>query len=134
MNLIDWTEKELCGVKVIDEQHIRIVEIANELHQNLGSDRKWKMESLVKDLIETSKDHFETEEKLMTKYKFLHFYSHKLEHDSFMNKLYSFKQSFDNGSKDVNLKFLQTVKNWMINHLELNDRKCCVYLIEKGVS
>lgn len=133
MNLIEWTEKENCNVRIIDEQHKKIVTVANELYNLLGSDKKWKIESLVKDLVETAKEHFETEEKLMTENKFLGFYSHKLEHESFLNKLYSFKQAFDGGNQDVTLKFLMTLKNWMINHLELNDKKCCEYFNSIGI-
>ena len=133
MNLINWTETEICGVKEIDDQHVKIVEIANELYNNLGTSKRWKLESLMNELVVITKQHFITEEKLMTDHKFINYYSHKLEHDSFLNKVLSFKDKFDRKEVDVNLKFLQTLKTWMENHLELNDKKCCVFLNENGV-
>ncbi|NLT50189.1 MAG: hemerythrin family protein [Ignavibacteria bacterium] len=133
MNLIEWSDKENINIAEVDEQHEKFVSVANKLYKNLGSEKRWKTEMLLKELTELTKLHFLTEEKLMKENNYEGFFSHKLEHDRFLNKLVSFTNNFEQGEEEVTMKFLQSVKNWLINHLELNDRKIGVYLNGKGI-
>ena len=133
MNLIEWTDKEHINIAEVDEQHEKFVSVANELYKNLGSEKRWKTEMLLKKLTELTKLHFITEEKIMKESNYEGFFSHKLEHDRFLNKLVSFANNFEQGEEEVTMKFLQSVKNWLINHLELNDRKIGVYLNRNGI-
>ena len=64
---IDWSDEYLLGVPEIDQQHKKLVAIANELYDVvLGSeaDFKAKMPVVLKTLTDYTKYHFSTEEAL----------------------------------------------------------------------
>lgn len=134
MKFIEFTESEKVNIQQIDEQHERFTEILNEMYNNLGKERKPTQNYLLSELERIVKLHFETEEGLMKEYKFTNFFSHKMEHDRFLNKLTQFKEDAQNGEKEVNMEFLNSMKNWFFNHFKINDKKCGDFLVEKGVT
>ena len=134
MKFIEFTEDEKVNIQKIDEQHERFTEILNEMYNNLGKDRKTAQNYLLSELERIVKLHFETEEGLMKEYNFPHFFSHKMEHDRFLNKLTQFKEENQSGEKEVSLEFLRSMRNWFFNHFKINDKKCGEFLVEKGVN
>ena len=134
MSFIDWSEEEDIKIKIIDEQHKSIALLINELHETLGSKRNFLEKNLVERLVKKLREHFDTEENLMKEYKFPYFISHKMEHDRFLNKIQNFYSGLEAGNEKVNLELLNSIKRWLFNHLEINDRKCGKFFVEQGLS
>ena len=64
----------------------------------------------------------------MKKTNYLGFYSHKMEHERFLNKFFiNFNSEKLNTRELINEYFLLMFK-WFINHLEINDRKLASHL------
>lgn len=133
MSLIVWTESEILNVDKIDCQHKSIAGILNSMYDNLGKDDKKKEVELSEQLVKEIRIHFDTEEELMKRYSYVNFFSHKLEHDRYYNKVLRFAEGIKSGTESITLDFLQSAKRWLFNHLELNDKKCGKYLASKGV-
>jgi hemerythrin len=128
MNLIEWSDRFNVNFKPIDEQHQQMARTVNDLYSLLGSKKYEATKYLVKKLVDDVKLHFETEEKLMKIGNFQSYYSHKLEHDRFEKEIKGFYRKFSNGETDINLQFLNLLKRWMLNHIEINDRKLGTHL------
>jgi hemerythrin len=133
MSFIDWSEEENVKIEIIDEQHKNIVSLINELYEILGSSRNFLEKNLLERLLKNLRVHFDTEEKLMKESKFPNFISHKMEHDRFFNKIQNFYAQYENGDEKLNLELLNSIKRWLFNHLEINDRKCGKFFIEIGM-
>jgi len=128
MNLIEWSEGSKVNIKIIDMQHQQMVNTVNELYSFLGAQKIEATKYLVKKLVNDTKVHFDTEDKLMKESKFVSYISHKLEHDRFEKDINSFYNGFIKGEIEVNLEFLKTIKRWFFNHIEINDRKLAVHI------
>lgn len=127
---IKWTSENNVGFKLIDDQHYEMITLVNKLHQLLNSDDKKLKYDLLENLVIKLRTHFDDEENLMKKNKFTNFITHKLEHDRMMNKMITFKNEMKNGTKDINLELLKSLKIWFVNHNELNDIKLAKFLSE----
>lgn len=128
MDLIEWSEDNKVNIKPIDDQHQQMVKTVNELYSLLGSQKKEATKYLIRKLVDDTKIHFDIEEKLMKDGKFKNYISHKLEHDRFGNDINNFYSKFSNGEAEVNLEFLNVIKRWFFNHIEINDRKLGDYI------
>jgi len=133
MNFIEWSDDVLVNVQKVDEQHKEMARILNALFQTLGSGRDIQAKALMNELELEVKTHFETEEELMKNYKYLNFFSHKLEHDRFLNKVIKLNEAIQTDNEIVNLEMLKSFKNWFFNHIDINDKKMGDYLALKGV-
>ncbi len=134
MEFLTFSDEELVSVKDIDDQHKKIAMIISDLHQSIAVDNRELQRHLLKNLVDATKSHFDTEENYMKQFSFIHYYSHKLEHDKFLNKVKKFKDDWEEGNEQVNLVFLNSCKKWFFNHIEMNDRKTGKFLKEQGIS
>ncbi len=133
MDFIELEESEILGIDDIDEQHKKFAKLASELYELLGQDKPETVKYLLNQIVSEIKTHFSTEEKYMKDNKYLNYFSHKQEHDRFYSKLLNLKDEIEAGKTKVNLEILKSFKNWLKNHIELNDKKLAVYLLENEI-
>lgn len=133
MKFIELTDNEILNIKQIDSQHKQIAETLNKLHDELGAKFEGESQRLLADLKNILREHFDTEENLMKEYKYVNFFSHKLEHDRFYNKVNDYLIDIKNEKNKLDLEFLKSARRWFFNHFELNDKKCGDFLITKGI-
>ena len=69
------------------------------------------------------KIHFDSEETLMKKNKFINFISHKLEHDRALSKYQDYYNMLKSSKEEFNPDVLSSMKHWLENHLEKKDKK-----------
>ncbi|OIP99455.1 hypothetical protein AUK40_00665 [Candidatus Wirthbacteria bacterium CG2_30_54_11] len=93
MSAIAWKDEYNTGIKVIDEQHLRIVDYINELYnvRENGGNAK----SVLKALIDYTLTHFTFEESLHERANYRDIEEHKRHHVVFINKIARFKDRFD---------------------------------------
>ena len=133
MRFIELTEKDKINVAEIDKQHESVASIISEIHDRLNSEED-EVQKLLKKLIEELEIHFETEEKLMKENRFPGYISHKLEHDRFYNQTLQSVKRYKENKSSLNAETLERIKRWFFNHLEINDRKCGIFLTSIGIS
>jgi hemerythrin-like metal-binding protein len=132
MKFIEFNDEASCIFREIDNQHIRMINIANDLYDAiLISDR----ENILKQFDELILDleaHFEYEENLMKETKFQGYISHKLEHDRVLKHYRDDAVAYRNGKINFGTENMKSFKTWFYNHLDFNDRKLGKFLAEKG--
>lgn len=129
--MIKWDNKFSVGYKVFDEQHMRLIEILNDveslikdktIHNDLLYD---KMNVLFDELLDYTVYHFETEEKVFEKKDYENTEEHKEKHRIFIEnvkeKVASFKLGAD--ERKVALEIYNTLLDWLMNHILGADKK-----------
>ena len=127
-----WTDTMRIGIERIDEQHRQLLDTINDLHEAVGAGKGREVrDALFQELGEYVGTHFGTEEELMRRHGYPDLDSHKRAHDGFTAKVRAFRQKAAEG--DVSDEVLSFLKDWLVNHDILIDRKLGAYLIERGV-
>ncbi len=134
MNFIEITKNELIGINSIDEQHQSMAILVNKLYDKIMSADKKMIKNYLYKLLEVVEVHFENEENLMRSTKFTGYFSHKLEHDRFYKQMLTSIDRFGKGLEMIGIEQLKGIRQWFFNHIELSDKKCGKYFIEKGIS
>ncbi|MCX7678933.1 MAG: bacteriohemerythrin [Spirochaetes bacterium] len=137
MPFIIWNKEYSVGIKSMDEQHYKLVDLANNLYEAIKSGRK--NEALIetfKGLVEYVQVHFNAEEKLMedNDYPFNQLLKHKQEHRDLIKKIKELFEKAKAGSATVNLEMLNFLRDWIMIHIAESDKKYGPFLNSKGVS
>lgn len=129
MAYISWKETYNIGIKVIDEQHTKLVEIINELYeaQKIGTSQVI-INDVIKELECYTKYHFDSEEEIQTTNRYPQFDQHKIEHEEFIGKLQEFKRDANRNNLLLSLKTIDYLKDWTINHILGSDKDFSDYL------
>jgi hemerythrin-like metal-binding protein len=130
-----WTEDLKTNIGIIDEQHKVYFKMINEL---LASSLKGEARSVIgksiKILSEYVITHFSTEERMMTKYHYPKYDSHRTVHRHFRQEVERmallFRDNLD-PTKNVILKYDYLLVTWFTNHIKEVDKKMSKFLLEK---
>ena len=128
VKFINWDKSLEINNAVIDQQHFHMAELLNEIKSILNSNTPEKADTYAARLLDHIKIHFDTEEDIMTKLKYPGYYSHKLEHNRMLAESSLKLQKIIDGKDSFDKNYLIRLKQWFINHIELNDKKLGVFL------
>jgi len=127
---MEWAPELSVGVKEIDDQHKKLVEIINKANEI--SLEKEKGSKVLNELIEFVRVHFGTEEKYFKQTNYLGSEEHILEHARLIEKVLEFKTKHEEGKCPCD-EFLKFLKKWVENHLKIMDRKYVETFKEYGL-
>lgn len=120
---IAWDNKYSTGIPLIDTQHQKLIDIINRLFLNMkeGGDRMLLGE-IIDELVDYTVNHFKTEEDMMQKTNYPGFEEHKRIHQLFVDKVGDTMSKLKNGERVVPADMYKFLKNWLIDHIEKQDR------------
>lgn len=129
MSNITWKESFSIGIRVIDDQHRRLIEIINELYdaQRIGTSQ-FIMNGVINRLEEYTIYHFKLEEEMQSLNLYPYFNEHIEEHQEFIGKLAEFKRDAIRNNLLLSIKTIDYLKDWTINHILGSDRDFGEYL------
>ena len=134
MALLTWKEEYSVGVPSIDQQHSQLVSILNELHQAMMSGTAREVTgSLLKKLIEYTKTHFASEERLLSSTRFPDFDQHRKAHVDLVSQVSDFAARYEAGEMAVNLHLLNFLRDWLTSHILGADRQYSAWLVSHGI-
>ncbi len=126
--MFEMKEEYYLGVDAIDKEHKRLFEIAEEAYKLLNDEFvPDKFDYIVK-ILEELKDytifHFTDEEKYMESIQYKKLFSHKIEHQEFIEKLnqLDWKEIEENQDKAL-LELLNFLNDWLVNHILYTDKQ-----------
>jgi hemerythrin len=134
MTLIAWNQSLSVEIKLIDEQHQKLIGYINKLYEymKLGKGKEVLGETLI-NLIDYTRFHFKTEEDLFEKYGYIEKDHHKGEHDAFVEKVAKFFEDYKDGKLLVTIEVFQFLSDWISNHIMKSDKKYTPFLKDKVV-
>jgi hemerythrin len=133
--LIIWTDRMGVGVKLLDNDHKKLVLLINELHDGLVAERaKPELDRVFDKLVRFTRVHFAHEEQLLAETGYPGAETHKLEHDSLIEQITELQARFRaQAPMSIYLEGVELLKGWLFNHLYGSDQEYAPYLEEKGV-
>lgn len=133
MALMTWNEKLSVNIKEIDEQK-KWVNMLNNLHEAMKAGRgAAKLEETLSGLIEYTKVHFATEEKLLHGKRYPFYEGHKKIHNDMIKDVESLRLRYESGETVLSVDTLHFLKNWLTEHIMTTDKNYGPYLNMKGV-
>jgi hemerythrin len=125
--MFEMKEEYYLGVKEIDAEHKRLFEIAEEAYTLLNDeflvDKFDYIVKILNDLKEYTVFHFENEEKYMESIQYKKIFSHRIEHQEFIEKInhLDWDEMEKNQDKAI-LEILNYLNDWLINHILYTDK------------
>lgn len=131
-NWMDEHEADSIGVAEIDQQHERLVAMANRLHQAIERADSYAIQAaLLDELISYAQFHFATEEALMDRYDYPRTEAHKRPHEQLITQILFFRHALSNSDSQM---ILSALRPWLIRHIKSYDRALGIFLQGQGVS
>jgi len=134
-----WKKEFELGIKSIDDQHKKLLEIGNRINDLLvnheeGDDNYDQIYDVVQELKDYTVYHFNTEEALFLKYKYPEYNQHKKEHDNFIEYIGSVNLlEIDDNQQQFLKTLLGKIVQWVFNHIITTDFMYKDYLIKLGM-
>jgi methyl-accepting chemotaxis protein len=125
----EWHDRLSVGVNGMDDQHKRFLVLINDLHNSMkqgkGSDT---LKSILDELARYTEYHFSAEEAVMEKHRYPDIGLQKAAHRKFVDKVHEFQHRFAKGDQTVILEAMDTIRDWLINHIQKMDKKYGPYV------
>ena len=134
MALMTWNDSYSVGVNTLDKQHLVLVDTLNELH---GAMMKGQGKTVVADelrkLVEYTRDHFSTEERMMTATGFPGLAEHRARHQELTKQVAEFVGRYERGEVTMNVQLLNFLRDWLMTHILKEDHQYGPWLTQHGV-
>jgi len=135
MSLFQWNDNFSVGNGEIDGQHKKLFQLADRFHSAMASGQgKQILQQTLNDLIDYTKHHFASEEKVMLKSSYPEYARHKAEHDALTHKVLQFRDEVAADRVVVTIDVLHFLKDWLVNHIGQMDKKIGEYLRQQRPS
>lgn len=124
MALLTWSDAYSVKINEIDNQHKKLIELINELHDNMKQGKgKEAVGRILKELANYTQYHFQTEENLFKKYLYPESKIHEQQHKDLLEKVTNLIKDFENGNGILPMDLLEFLKDWLVNHIGKSDKK-----------
>jgi hemerythrin len=131
-NVIEWDNRYALGIPLIDDQHKKLIDMANKLYVGcLSGDetaRAYFMNA-IREAVDYVRYHFSTEENMLARIKYPGLAAHKKEHEAFVKEIIRQVGDFRSGKKFVPNIFVRYLRDWVLTHIALSDKLYADYLV-----
>ena len=125
-----WTKNLEVGVELIDSQHKKWFEKADQLFQagKSGKSKEYIIQ-MFDFLDEYTKTHFKDEEEYMTSINYPELSLQKQMHEGFIKKLADLRKDYESAGPNINviISANQFILDWLTSHISKADKKIGQY-------
>jgi len=134
MPFLDWDNSFNIGVEDLDKQHMKLLELMNELHDAMMCGKEnTVLDSILAELTDYTKYHFTFEEGLMDKSDYPQSEEHKAKHEKLKAKLFEIQAEYHARRVGLNTRVMDFLQNWLVRHiLGDNDMELGAYLSSRS--
>jgi hemerythrin len=128
---VQWHSSYSVGIRLIDSQHQELIRMTNALFKScLQGDKAARefFKKVIRSAVDYINFHFSTEEKIFVLVNYPLAAAHKKEHESFVAEVVKQSKDFEEGRKFVPNAFARFLKNWVLSHIAISDRKYAEYI------
>jgi hemerythrin-like metal-binding protein len=134
MAFISWDDSYSVHVREIDDQHRKLIDMINSLHEAMKEGRgRNVIGTILDEMSDYAAVHFDTEEKLFEKYRYPGKSDHKQEHDAFVGQVIDFRKKYSRDELFLSLEVTDYLRNWLLRHIQGSDMKYSSFLNSCGV-
>ena len=124
IDYIKWSNTYSLGIKLIDDQHKRLLESVNDF-LNFAAENQMeehaRFKEVIAEVVEYIKVHFASEEGIMLATRFPGYEEHKKTHESFILTVIQSVRDYEAGNRLVLINFARFMKNWVFSHIAVMD-------------
>jgi hemerythrin len=120
MSFMVWTDELNTGIDIIDNQHRRIVDMINALHDTAKGKERDAIGNVIEELVDYTLSHFAFEESLMEEAGYQYVKPHKKVHELFIKRVSEYKMRFTAG-EDIADELNNLLSRWLFNHIKHDD-------------
>lgn len=134
MALLTWKDEYSVGSQTIDKQHKVLVDCLNDLHAAMMKGQASAVVgSLLRKLIDYTKEHFSTEERMMEAAKYPSLAEHRAHHVELTKQVVDYAGRFERGEITLNIQLMNFLRDWLTNHILKEDMQYSACLKTNGV-
>ncbi|WP_432737150.1 bacteriohemerythrin [Maridesulfovibrio sp. FT414] len=131
--IVEWSEDLSVRVRTIDEHHMVLLDLINELYGAMRQRKTGRVIGEVTErLLDYTKYHFGYEEKIFDKHHYPETEPHKKLHRIFIQKIADFKKDVDSGKVTASTEIIRFLKDWLIKHIMVVDAKYTDFMHKHG--
>ncbi len=131
---IEWDDSFSTGVSLFDQQHQRLFDMVNELHDAMQQKRsKDAIGSILNGLAEYTVNHFGDEERLFAQTSYPDEARHKALHKNLVDQVVELIGKFKRGEALMTQEVIIFLKDWLVNHIKGVDRNYGPHLNRNGI-
>jgi hemerythrin-like metal-binding protein len=135
VNFFKWDKTYNTGITKIDIQHKVIIKVLNELYNVVMiNNKEEKLDDIINELVQYTKYHFNEEEILMKRINFPIEEDHIKKHNDFIEKIKEIIERRKKGDNFIAIDIINFLKDWLIDHILVEDKKYAEYIIIKNIN
>lgn len=135
MALVDWNSSLSVGVSKFDDEHKKLVDMVNNLHDAMKAGKGKEVVGTILDgLVTYTRTHFASEEKLMLQHKYPGYENHKKEHNALVMQVTDVVSQFKSGSAPLASSVLQFLVAWLTKHIKGDDKQYGAFFNNLGIN
>ena len=130
--VVQWQNSYSVGIRLVDEQHMELIKMTNRLFANCmaGQERsRTTFLDAIHEAVDYTGYHFGTEEKIMERVNYPDYVRHKSEHIHFVREVFAKVEDFKAGRILAPITFVYFLRDWVLHHIAVNDKKLGAYLL-----
>jgi hemerythrin len=133
--IVRWHNSYSIGIPLIDAQHQELINLTNKLYEGCMSGREASRVVFLKTIrgaVDYIGYHFSTEEKIMERvsYPYAEYIAHKQQHKDFVREVLREVDDFSSGKKFTPNAFVYFLKDWVLTHIAVTDKKLGEFLVD----
>ena len=129
MSLMTWTPAMSVGVRVLDEDHKKLIAMINELHTSmLEGHSNDVVGGILRRLANYTVEHFQREEKMFADTHYPGATGHKHEHEKLKAQVLAEIQKFQAGKQGLGMETLSFLRDWLKHHIQESDKAYSAHL------
>jgi hemerythrin len=133
MAVFPWKDEFSVGVKEIDDQHRRLIDLINGFYDALSQGQaRSGLGELLRGMLEYTRYHFSTEEELMRGQDYPALEAHSREHGLFVIRVSDMAERFERGELVLSLEATGFLRDWLSGHILGTDKTLGRYLVSRG--
>ncbi len=122
--MIEWSDKYSVGISKIDYEHKQFIDIINKaIATKEHNDNPEELKEILYGITTHKTIHFSTEETFMTEFDYPEYKSHLEEHSDFCKKMIAYCNRVSDGDYQIVNEILVYLKQWLVNHILVTDKK-----------
>lgn len=134
MQNLGWLEEYDVGVQKFNEQHMQLLTALKDIYKAMEDKQDKKaLQSVLNNLLKYCREHLAEEEACLLENDYPDFLEHKKQHNFFINKMLQFCEDFKDEKFTLHFDIAMFLKNWIIQHIMVVDKKYTKFLNSKGI-
>ncbi|MGH2271304.1 bacteriohemerythrin [Anaerohalosphaeraceae bacterium U12dextr] len=123
MGFIQWQDSFSVGVPAMDIQHKQLVAMVNQLYEAMRTSKgDAVVQTILPSLVQYTKTHFNSEEKLMHEAGYPDIAAHQALHHKLAMQVGDLMDKIKSGKMVPTVSVATFLKDWLVNHIQGQDK------------